>query len=95
MNRNGGGTFPPYQPDYLTNYELGWKTTWLDIACASMARSFDEDWKNFQFSFLGPNALTIITNAGQARIRGLETDLEFRRNAGLTLSGGFSWSMPS
>ena len=35
-------------------------------------------------------ALTIIDNAGQARIKGLETDLEFAATEGLTLSGGFS-----
>ena len=23
VNRNGGGTIPPYQPDYLKNYEVG------------------------------------------------------------------------
>jgi outer membrane receptor protein involved in Fe transport len=91
VNRNGGGVLPPYQPDYLTNYELGWKTTWLDHRLRFNGAVFDEEWKNFQFSFLGPNAITIIQNAGQARIRGLETDLEFAATQGLTLSGGFSW----
>jgi iron complex outermembrane recepter protein len=27
INRNGE---VPYKPDYLTNYELGWKTTWAN-----------------------------------------------------------------
>ena len=48
--------------------------------------------EGFQFSFLGPNALTIIQNAGQARIRGVEGDLEFAATQGLTLSGGFSYT---
>jgi iron complex outermembrane receptor protein len=90
VNRNGGGTLPPYLPDYLTNYELGWKTTWDNHRLRFNGAFFVEDWKNFQFSFLGPNALTIIENAGQAQIRGLETDLEFAATEGLTLSGGFS-----
>ncbi len=30
------------------------------------------DWKNIQLSFLGPNGLTEIRNAGIARIRGVE-----------------------
>jgi len=90
VNRNGGGTLPPYLPDYLTNYELGWKTTWDHHRLRFNGAFFVEDWKNFQFSYLGANALTIIDNAGQARIKGLETDLEFAATEGLTLSGGFS-----
>jgi len=92
VNRNGGGLLPPYQPDYLTNYELGWKTTWFDHRLRFNGAVFDEEWKNFQFSFLGPNALTIIQNVGQARIRGVESDLEFAATQGLTLSGGFSYT---
>jgi iron complex outermembrane recepter protein len=90
VNRNGGGTLPPYQPDYLTNYELGWKTTWFDNRLRFNGAVFDEKWKNFQFAFLGANALTIIANAGQAEIKGVESDLEFAVTEGLTVSGGFS-----
>jgi iron complex outermembrane receptor protein len=90
VNRNGGGTIPPYQPDYLKNYEIGWKTTWFDNRLRFNGAIFREDWTNFQFSYLGPNSLTIVTNAGQARINGLETDLEFAATQNFTLSGGFS-----
>jgi iron complex outermembrane receptor protein len=90
VNRNGGGTLPPYMPDYLTNYELGWKTTWFNHRLRFNGAIFVEDWNNFQFSYLGPNALTIIDNADKAQIKGLETDLEFAVSEGLTLSGGFS-----
>jgi iron complex outermembrane recepter protein len=90
VNRNGGGKIPAYKPDYLTNYEVGWKTTWLDHRLRFNGAVFEEDWKDFQFSYLGPNALTIITNAGNARIKGLESDLEFAATESLTLSSGFS-----
>ena len=90
VNRNGGGSIPPYQPDYLKNYEVGWKTTWFDNRLRFNGAIFREDWTNFQFSYLGQNSLTIITNAGQARIDGLETDLEFAATQSLTLTGGFS-----
>jgi iron complex outermembrane receptor protein len=91
VNRNGGGSIPPYQPDYLKNYEIGWKTSWFDNRLRFNGAVFREDWSNFQFSYLGPNSLTIITNAGQARIDGLETDLEFAATQNLTLTSGFSW----
>jgi iron complex outermembrane recepter protein len=90
VNRNGGGTIPPYQPDYLKNYEIGWKTTWFDNRLRFNGAIFRENWSNFQFSYLGQNSLTIITNAGEARIDGLETDLEFAATQNLTLMGGFS-----
>jgi iron complex outermembrane receptor protein len=90
VNRNGGGKLPPYQPDYLSNYELGWKTTWLDNSLRWNGAVFYEKWKNFQFSYLGPNALTIIANAGNAEIRGVETELEWAVSRAFTLSGGLS-----
>ena len=54
VNRNGGGTLPPYKPDYLTNYEFGWKTSWFDNRLRWNGAVFIEKWKDFQFSFLGP-----------------------------------------
>jgi outer membrane receptor protein involved in Fe transport len=90
VNRNGGGTIPPYQPDYLKNYEIGWKTTWFDNRLRFNGAFFREDWSNFQFSYLGANSLTIITNAGQARIDGVETDLEFAVTQSLTVTAGLS-----
>jgi iron complex outermembrane receptor protein len=90
VNRNGGGTLPPYKPDYLTNYEVGWKTTWLDNSLRWNGAVFDEKWKDFQFAFLGPNALTIIANAGNAEIRGVESDLEWAVTRSFTLSGSVS-----
>jgi outer membrane receptor protein involved in Fe transport len=90
VNRNGGGTLPPYKPDYLTNYELGWKTTWLNNSLRWNGAIFKEKWKSFQFAFLGPNALTIIANAGNAEIRGIETELEWAVTRSFTLSGSLA-----
>ena len=90
VNRNGGGTLPPYKPDYLDNYEIGWKTAWDDNRVRFNGAFFVEKWKNFQFAYLGANALTIIANAGEAEIKGVETDLEFAVTQGLTITGGLS-----
>jgi iron complex outermembrane receptor protein len=90
VNRNGGGLLPPYKPDYLSNYELGWKTTWMDNSLRWNGAIFDEKWKDFQFAYLGPNALTIIANAGNAEIRGGETDVEWAVTRSFTLSGSLS-----
>jgi len=85
---NRRGTVPPYKSDFLTNYELGWKTTWADNRLAWNGAVFQEDWKDFQFSYLGANGLTEIRNAAEARIRGLETDLRWAATYNLAISGG-------
>ncbi|WP_159015407.1 TonB-dependent receptor [Cognatiluteimonas profundi] len=83
---NRRGTLPPYKADFLTNYELGWKTSWADNQFSWNGAVFQEDWKDFQFSFLGQNGLTEIHNAGQARIRGLETDIRWRATTNLAIT---------
>ncbi|HET7756515.1 MAG TPA: TonB-dependent receptor [Steroidobacteraceae bacterium] len=77
-----------YDPDYLTNYELGFKTAWLDNHLRFNGAFFWEDWKNFQFGFLGQNSFTIVRNAGAARIRGAEQQLEWSPALGLDISLG-------
>jgi outer membrane receptor protein involved in Fe transport len=74
----------------LTNYEVGWKTAWDDNRFRFNGAFFVEKWKDFQFAYLGANALTIIANAGQAEIKGLETDLEYAVTQSLTLTAGLS-----
>ena len=92
VNRNGGPTSPPYRPDYLANYELGWKTSWDENRVRFNGAVYWEDWQNFQFSFLGQNSLTVVANAGNARILGAETDVSWRPMAGLTLSGSATYT---
>jgi iron complex outermembrane receptor protein len=77
-----GKIFPPYAADYLKNYEVGWKTQWLDHHLRWNGAVFLEDWNNFQFSFLGPNSVTVVQNASSARIKGLETDIEWAVGGG-------------
>lgn len=80
---NRRGSLPPYGPDRLDNYELGWKTSFGPVRFNGAV--YQEDWNNIQLSFLGENGLTEVRNAGIARIRGVEADLSYR-------SGGFSLS---
>jgi iron complex outermembrane recepter protein len=67
----------PYAADYLTNYEFGWKVQSSDHRVRWNGSLFWEDWKNFQFSFLVPPSITAIANGGNARIKGLENELDF------------------
>jgi iron complex outermembrane receptor protein len=91
---NRRGTLPPYSSDFLTNYEVGWKTTWLDNRLRFNGSVFVQDWKDFQFAILGQNGLTEIKNANQARIKGIEGDLNFAVTNALRLTAGFAWLDP-
>ena len=82
----------PYTTDTLANYELGWKTAWLDRSLHFNGAIYDEEWSNFQFSYLGLNSLTVIQNAPSARIRGIESSVDWRVTPQLTLSGGGAYN---
>ena len=84
---------PPYAPDYLSNYELGWKTLWAAHTLRFNGAVFLEDWKDAQFGVNGPFSITQIINAGGARTEGVESSLEWLLHEGLTLaaSGTYLW----
>ncbi len=85
---NRRGTLPPYLTEFLTNYELGWKTSWLDNRLTFNGAVFRQIWDDFQFPVLGQNGLTEIRNANQARIQGLEMDVNWAATYNLRLSAG-------
>jgi iron complex outermembrane receptor protein len=85
---------PQYQADYLQNYELGWKTSWFGNTLRINGALFQEDWKNFQFTYPGQNGIFVTKNAGGARIRGIETSIDWAATSALTFGGGFSLLNP-
>jgi outer membrane receptor protein involved in Fe transport len=91
----GTNTFgPQYQSDTLQNYEVGWKTSWLGNTLRVNGAIFQEDWKDFQFSYPGQYGIIETKNAGGARIRGIETSIDWAATSSLTFGGGFSLLNP-
>src|ERR1700722_6747671 len=91
----GTNTFgPQYQSDTLQNYEVGWKTSWLGNTLRVNGAIFEEDWKNFQFTYPGQYGIFVTKNAGGARIRGIETSIDWAATSSLTVGGGFSLLNP-
>jgi iron complex outermembrane receptor protein len=88
---NRRGTFPPYDPDYLTNYEAGAKFSFGRGAHFNAA-AYIQDWKGMQVSVLGENGLTVVQNVGKARIWGVEADLLLRPAQGLSWSTGVAYN---
>jgi len=85
-----GGLNIPFKPDYLTNYEIGWKTSWFGNTLRFNGAIYQDDWKDLQYNFLGPYSVTIILNAAQARSQGLESQIDWVPVEGLTLSAGIA-----
>ena len=80
---------PAYDPDYLTNYELGWKTNFGPIRWNGAI--YHQVWKGFQFSFLGENSLTVIQNGRDAKVQGIETDVGYT-GGGFTLNAAAAYT---
>jgi outer membrane receptor protein involved in Fe transport len=76
----------PYAADTLINLELGWKTGWWDNRLRWNGAAFVERWKNMQLSVFGENGITSIVNAANARVRGVESDLNWLVVDHLTLA---------
>jgi outer membrane receptor protein involved in Fe transport len=82
----------PYNSDKLWNYEAGFKTT-IARKLNLNADVFRIDWSNIQVSGQTTNgAFSFITNAGAARIQGVEVDGSFTPVRGLTFTGNFAYT---
>jgi iron complex outermembrane recepter protein len=83
----------PYDSDTLTNYELGYKTTWNGVLRLNGAVYYDK-WDGMQFSVVipGQNGRRGTYNAGSARVYGTEADITWLVTDELTLSGSASYN---
>jgi len=71
-----------YKPDFVTNYEIGWKLLLADGRVRLNGAAYIIDWDNFQFGFLDftLSNLTIVQNVGNSRTTGVEWDLTWAAN---------------
>ncbi len=94
VNRARVEGIPKYKPDWVYNYEAGWKTTWMDGRLRFNGAVYYLNWEDFQYGFLDftVSNLTIIGNVGQAETIGTEFDLTFAATDDLTLSFAGSYN---
>jgi iron complex outermembrane receptor protein len=78
-------TANPYSSDTLTNFEIGWKTTWAHKLRFNGAL-FYEKWKNAQTAVQGQSGITSVVNAGDAKSTGIEAELNWQATEHLNLS---------
>lgn len=84
-----------YDPEKLTSYELGLKTTLGRVATINLA-VFRNDYKDQQIliNTVSQSSGLIVTrneNAGKSRIQGFEIDASFRLSSRFSLTGSFGY----
>lgn len=95
--RPGGNNRKPginaYAADTINNFEIGFKTSWLDHHLRINGAIYYEQWKKLQYTLapVGAVGVTNIYNAGNAGIKGAEADIQYR-TGGLTLSSAATYT---
>jgi outer membrane receptor protein involved in Fe transport len=94
VNRARVEGIPKYQPDFVTNYEIGWKTEWADGALRFNGAAYIVDWDDFQYGFLDftISNLTIVQNVGTAQTKGVEFELTWAATEKLLLTAAGSYN---
>lgn len=87
---NSGGALPlsaareTFAPDRLRNYEVGLKMRALDNRLSLNSALFYDVWRDIQTDQFRPSGIPYTTNAGDAHTLGLETEVLFQTDFGLT-----------
>ena len=80
----------PFDPETVTNYELGVKSQWLADTLRINASVFHMDYKDKQELFFNNvTRVLTITNAGQATVEGAEVEVAWRPLPWLNLSANY------
>lgn len=80
-----------YVSDFLTNYEIGWKTRFAGDRLQFNGAVFLEEWDDIQVSFQGANGITQVANGGAAEVQGIEAQLDWLATDNLRLGIGAAY----
>ncbi len=95
LNRDPGLPSQAWVPDYLTNYEFGWKTTWQDGRLRWNGAAYFMDWDDIQYtvySFSLSACCGNVYNLSTAEIKGFETDVSLLASDALMLSAAVAYN---
>lgn len=88
---NRKATAGEYVSDFVTNWEAGWKTQWMNNTFQFNGAVFYSTWDDFQVSFTGANAITQVDNGPSARVSGLEGQFLWLPTDNLRLTAAFTF----
>jgi iron complex outermembrane recepter protein len=80
-----------YEPDFLTNWELGWKTELAGNSVLFNGAVFLLEWDSLQRAFAGANGITQVDNAPSADILGTELQLQWAATENLMVSAAAAY----
>lgn len=86
------GVPPTYGPDQLTNYEAGFKSSFLDGRGSIDFAAFYIDWKDIQVTAVNAAGNGYFANGGKARSQGFEATGILHPVQGLSLTGSFAYT---
>jgi len=83
-----------YDPEYTWNYELAFRSVWLDDKLVVNANVFYLDWTDQQVSvFLSGNQYDReIHNVGESHVQGFEAEISYQLTPSVNLYGGIGYS---
>lgn len=84
-----------YVPDTLNNYELGWKTSWLNGHLVWNGAAYLMHWKQLQTIIYDVDICapaSFNANVGNARIYGLESNVDYKINENWSLQAAGSYT---
>ena len=84
-----------YTPDTLNNFEVGWKTTSLNGHLLWNGAAYYMDWKKLQALIYDANvcaAASYNINVGDARIYGMESNIDYKVNDNLSLQASANYT---
>lgn len=97
--RPGGANRAPgvgevYEPDFLTSYELGWKSTLAEGRLRFNGAIYFMEWDDIQIGFFDPDIAQVglVDNIGAAESEGIELDVTWLATAGLELSATYAYN---
>jgi iron complex outermembrane receptor protein len=81
-----------YQPDWLKNYEAGFKSSWFDDTLRFNAVAYRMDWEDMQIQVNDPTIFSLgIVNFAKAEIDGVEAEVSWVPAAGWEISANVAW----
>jgi len=95
LNRDPGLPSQIWVPDFLTNYEFGWKTTWNNGRVRWNGAAYFMEWDKIQYTVY-EYALSAccgnVYNLSTAEVKGFETDISILASEALMLSAAVAYN---
>lgn len=86
----GGPNLEPFRHERVINYEAGLKASFLKNRLQTNLSVFYAEFKDLQQQGFSSTGLPITTNAADARVQGIELEIEARPTENFSISGGLS-----